>query len=107
MEVATGDHHDLLDVEAAGGDVGGHEDGCPTVFELLQDALALALLLVTVDGVAADLPLEGAAELVAPAGVTGLAASDIATQGCSQTQGGLRTAHGGMVGHTCVWSGSS
>ena len=40
--------------------------GVPAVLELLQHTLALALLLVTVDGVAADLPLEGAAELVAP-----------------------------------------
>ena len=59
----------------------------PAVLELLQHALPLALLLVAVDGVAADLPLEGSAELVAPArGVArggSLRPCDLATRGCA------------------------
>ena len=59
----------------------------PAVLELLQHALPLALLLVAVDGVAADLPLEGPAELVAPArGVVrggSLRPCDSATRGCA------------------------
>ena len=39
-------HH----TNATGGHVGGHHDGALAGLELLQDPVALALLLVTVDG---------------------------------------------------------
>ena len=64
-ELVIDDHHDILNIEAARGHVGGHHDGGGAVAEGVEDALALALLLVAVDRVAPNLPRERPLERVA------------------------------------------
>ena len=47
--VVVDDVHDVLDVEASGGDAGGHEDGHAAGLKVCQRLLALGLQAVAVD----------------------------------------------------------
>src|SRR6185295_12569452 len=63
-DVQVDDVGDAVDVDAAGGDVGGHQDADAAVLEALEGLLAGALGLVAVDGGGAEarpLQLLGAA----------------------------------------------
>mmetsp|Transcript_1893 Transcript_1893/g.6208 ORF Transcript_1893/g.6208 Transcript_1893/m.6208 type:complete len:327 (-) Transcript_1893:977-1957(-) len=64
-KVKVHDEVHLLDVEPARGDVRGHEHGDPPALELVDDVIALALLLIAVDHRAH--PAHAASDLIAHA----------------------------------------